>query len=197
MRTSIRPNLLLIFGALFALLPGVNAQAQFSSSWFPSNCPIPTRMVQSSTPIGPSSNSWKLVFQDEFNGSAVDAAKWNTKFDDQPPLDRTKPYEGPTVFNDQNVTVKNGYATIQVREEANPINYGQLSGRFTGGLLMTKTESAKRFNQGRFEIRCRFPVDAQRQWLGHALWPAFWLIGGECGREEIDIFELNDSQLVV
>ena len=127
---------------------------------------------------------------------SVDRTKWGTKLnDDLPPADRFKGYEGPTVFYDENVTVANGYATIQVREEIPAKPYLQAQGRFTGGLLMTKTEYPQRFNQGRFEIRCRFPVDPQRRWLGHALWPAFWLIGGDCNREEIDIFELNDKKL--
>ena len=41
--------------------------------------------------------------------------------------------------------------------------YGTLSGRFTGGVLFSKDLPQFRYNQGRYEIRCRFPVDAQRQ----------------------------------
>lgn len=188
------PFLLSIYCAFLALLVAPDAKAQYSN-WFKSSCPIPTIRIQSATPIGPSPESWKLVFADEFNDNSIDRTKWETKFPNPGVSERYRAQEGPVVFNDGNVTENNGYATIQVREEANPVPYGPADGRLTGGVLFTKDIPSQRFDNGKFEIRCRFPYDPQRLWLGHGLWPAFWLIGGECGREEIDIFELNDSAI--
>jgi len=75
--------------------------------WFNGGCYVPTVASQSQTAIGPGAESWKPVFQDEFAGTTLDRTKWETKFNNPVPSDRTRPQEGPVVFYNQNVTVGN------------------------------------------------------------------------------------------
>ncbi len=167
----------------------LQAQGQWSY-WFPNgNCNSNAVLIGTTTPIGPS-GTYKLVFDDEFNGLAVDQSKWLTKFPYGSPNDRTSS-NGPDIIMDQNAVVSQGLLHLIVKSQFPVINYGGQDRNYSSGLLFSKNEF--QYEQGRFEIRCRLPV-GKNGWIGRALWPAFWMTGGTCGKQEIDVFEFNDTQ---
>ena len=121
---------------------------------------------------------YNLVWNDEFNGSALSTTDWN--------------YEIGTgnggwgnnelqYYRQENTSVSNGILTIQAKKEFfNASSY--TSSRIT-------TQNKQSFQYGRVDIRASLP-------FGKGLWPAVWMLGDNissvgwpsCG--EIDIMEL-------
>lgn len=75
-------------------------------------------------------------------------------------------------------TTKDGILTIEMRKDAD--------GKWRSGLLASVDPKGNGFSQkyGYFEIRAKMPG-------GHAVWPAFWLVGvnRDAGSPEIDVIE--------
>lgn len=127
--------------------------------------------------------SWRLVFHDEFLGNRLDTSKWVTYYPydaqgrDQCAYCRTHGAEGQ-VYLDENVRISKGMATLRVRRDS--VQWMGAERAYSSGMLHTRPPW--KFKYGRFEIRCRLPK-------GMGFWPAFWLYGW--GGNEIDIFELG------
>ncbi|MDD5746928.1 MAG: glycoside hydrolase family 16 protein, partial [Candidatus Omnitrophica bacterium] len=113
---------------------------------------------------------WHLVWQDEFNGNAMDPAKWRAE-DAALVKNNELQYYSP-----DEVYVHDGLLTLRSRER-------EKGGRdYTSGLVETKGRFSQKF--GRIEIRARLPK-------GQGIWPAHWMlpISGKWP-PEIDIMEL-------
>ncbi|MFC5924052.1 family 16 glycosylhydrolase [Micromonospora vulcania] len=117
---------------------------------------------------------WTLAFSDEFNGSAVDTAKWNYRTD-------VKAYSAQ---RPQNVSISGGAMNIALRQES----YGGKD--FTGGGLVSK----QKLRYGYYETRAK--INDGSGW--HS---AFWLQAGDGSttfpaeqRTEIDGFEIDSIQ---
>jgi beta-glucanase (GH16 family) len=137
---------------------------------------------------------WKLVWNDEFEGSQVDRTKWdfdigNGFFDYSSHRwiagwgnEELQYYTDSTT----NVTVKDSLLTIRaVKESLHGCGYTSArlkTRRRDGAALFSKT-------YGRFEVRARVP------W-GKGLWPALWMLpqddayGGWAASGEIDMMEI-------
>ncbi|MCF8247977.1 MAG: family 16 glycosylhydrolase [Saprospiraceae bacterium] len=120
---------------------------------------------------------YNVVWQDEFNGTAIDPANW---------IHET----GPNWFNNelQNYTdrpvnsfISNGKLVIVAKKE-------NLEGReYTSARMITK--DLHEFRYGRIDIRAKLPT-------GQGIWPALWMLGSniddvswpKCG--EIDNMEM-------
>jgi hypothetical protein len=113
-----------------------------------------------------------LVWQDEFNGSVLNASDWNYE---------TGPYNDELqYYQKQNTSVLDGYLIIKARQEK------------AGSQLYTSsrlnTQNKKSFTYGRIDIRALMPK-------GRGLFPALWMLGTsissvgwpKCG--ETDIME--------
>lgn len=129
-----------------------------------------------STPL--SYPTYTLVWNDEFDGNALNIADWN--------------YEIGTgnngwgnnelqFYRQENTSVSNGILTIEAKREF-------FSGsQFTSSRLTTKGKQS--FQHGRIDIRAAMP-------FGQGIWPALWMLGNSidnvgwprCG--EIDIMEM-------
>jgi len=123
-----------------------------------------------------SGTNYQLVFDDEFNGTSIDASKWNQVGPWGLPV--ASHWSGHFTYpsfsgNFSNVSEANGLATITIHNTG-----GGPGGTWTGGVLSTNT--AKYFTYGFFEARVKLPA------AGNGIWPAFWLVGGN---GEIDIME--------
>lgn len=122
-----------------------------------------------------------LIFQDEFNGSALDLEKWNYDIGngDDGWGNQEKQY-----YKSENVSVRNG--KLVITPENKPFDAYQ----YTSGKINTKTIGNKgfAFTYGKIEARIKSP-------RGEGMWPAFWMMPndnhyGEWPKSgEIDIME--------
>ena len=111
------------------------------------------------------------MWSDKFNGTSIDASKWN----------QVGPWGVPvashwTAFSylTSNVSEANGLATITVQYSGGP-------GTWTGGVL--STDSTKLFQYGFFEVRAKLPSKAKVL--------ASHLADG--GKADMDIMEFLDG----
>jgi len=117
---------------------------------------------------------WKLVFRDEFDGQAVDTAKWNLR----DPWGKERNRELQAYVGDA-FEVKDGI--LRIKAEKRKAVYDGKERAFTSGMMTTYGKFSQQFD--RFEIRCRVPK-------GKGLWPAFWLLPEPLGwPPEIDVLE--------
>ncbi|MBB5874482.1 beta-glucanase (GH16 family) [Allocatelliglobosispora scoriae] len=121
-------------------------------------------------PVG---TGWTLAFNDDFNGTAVDTAKWNFRTD----------VKAFSAQRPENVTVAGGLMSINLKQEA----YAGKS--FTGGGLISK--QALRY--GYYETRAK--INDGVGW--HS---SYWLMAGDGSttfgperRTEIDGFEIDSK----
>ncbi|WP_298645103.1 spherulation-specific family 4 protein, partial [uncultured Cardiobacterium sp.] len=133
-------------------------------------------------------SGYKLVWQDEFNGNALDENNWGYQ---------TGGWNSSGVQNyysagDKNVSVSDGSLKITAHHESAPIVRGsgedQKSYDFSSGFVQTQGKQA--WTYGYFEARLKMP-NAENG----SLWPAFWMspneakYGGWPRSGEIDILE--------
>lgn len=97
---------------------------------------------------------WQLIWQDEFNGKALDETKWNVLIRETSKHDELQYYIPDEVY------LQDGNLRIRSSKR----DYG--SQHYTSGRLDTKDKLA--ITYGRFEIRGKLPV-------GKGIWPAYWL----------------------
>lgn len=116
--------------------------------------------------------AWKLIWQDEFEGSTLDETKWNR-------LGDSKRRDGFWVKADAYLSGK-GTLVLRTRKDGD---------RYTCGAVNTQGKFEHAF--GFYVARCKAPKQP-----GH--WPAFWMMSsgvgkiGDGGRDgtEIDIMEM-------
>ena len=124
---------------------------------------------------------WRLLWNDEFNGVAVDTSHWTYDTGTGPPFpgwgnNELEYYTSRA----QNVVLSNGLLHIIARKE----NFG--GANYTSARL--KTQGRFSTTYGRFEFRARLPT-------GQGFWPAFWLMprdsvyGSWAASGEVDIME--------
>lgn len=175
-------------GILLASCGGVEGVPAPSSS---APTPVPTG---TSTP--PLAASWQLVWSDEFEGEALDSARWNLLEDCWGGGNNEQQCY---TARRENITLENGVLVITARQEnftgnawpaqwaaTQPDPDAQVTRPFTSGKLTTQGKAA--WTYGRFEMRARLPQ-------GQGTWPAFWMMpedaayGGWPLSGEIDIME--------
>jgi beta-glucanase (GH16 family) len=139
---------------------------------------------ESGTEVQTQAQQWTLVFEDRFEGTRLDTAKWRAVYGVPRDLD----------FRDQkawhlpeNIDVSDGKLNIIARRQAmdsmpvvtswEPFKMKHEDFEYTTGEVW----STQKFHYGRFEARVKIPK-------GKGFWPAFWTFGGNPWNE-IDIFE--------
>jgi beta-glucanase (GH16 family) len=118
--------------------------------------------VDSGTPQGefvPPVVDWELVFEDNFDGTTLDASKWNIDEGDGCPDLCGWGNNELQVYSADNISVANGVLRIEGRQEADS--------SYTSGRLNTKGKFD--FQYGRVEVSARIPS-------GQGTWPAIWLL---------------------
>ncbi len=122
---------------------------------------------------------WKLVFNDEFDGTALNGDKWITWFpytddgSDQCAFCRTHGNENQ-IFLDRNVVLEGGVLQIIAKQE-DTVWFNERR-NYTSGTVHAR----QAFGHGRYEIRAKLPA-------GAGFWPAIWTFG-QVGTE-VDIME--------
>jgi beta-glucanase (GH16 family) len=136
------------------------------------------------TPAGP----WKLVWSDDFSGSALDPANWSVL--NHSTYGDTNGEVACLTNRPANVQVSAGDLQITAQREAAPLPCGHNDTRFPQGRDyssgMVLTRGLQSWTYGRFEIRAKLPTTPGRS-LG--LWPALWLRPVDGGVGEIDLME--------
>jgi beta-glucanase (GH16 family) len=118
---------------------------------------------------------WKLTFQDEFDGKALDLQKWNPN----DPWGRERNHELQAYVKDA-FEVSGGL--LRIKAEKRQALYSGKQREYTSGMMTTYGKFSQEY--GRFEIRCRVPK-------GKGMWPAFWLLPEPLGwPPEIDVLEI-------
>ena len=122
--------------------------------------------------------TWELVWQDEFDGDAIDESKWSFEVNGKGGGNNELQYY--TDFP-ENAFVEDGMLVIEAREEKH------IGRNYTSARIRTVGKGDWKY--GRFEIRAKMPE-------GQGLWPAIWMLpsiykyGGWPSSGEIDIMEL-------
>ena len=112
--------------------------------------------------------NYQLAWDDEFNGTSIDASKWNEVGPWYKPVASKWPNFS---YLTSNVSEANGVATITAQKSGN---------NWTGGILSTDT--TERFQYGFVEVRAKLPA------VGAGFWPCIVLYG-DTGYPEMDMLE--------
>lgn len=122
---------------------------------------------------------WKLTFEDNFDGKALNLSKW-TPAD---PWGRERNQELQAYVKDA-FELRDG--VLHIKAEKREASYDNKQRGYTSGMMSTHDKFAQKY--GRFEIRCRIPD-------GKGLWPAFWLLPEPLNwPPEIDVLEILGHQ---
>jgi beta-glucanase (GH16 family) len=131
---------------------------------------------------GNGGDGWTLVWADEFDGTALDPARWSAQTGDG--CDRNLCGWGNNElqwYQASNAVVQGGSLTITAREEA-------VGGRdYTSARLISAGKGD--WTYGKIEVRARLP-------RGQGIWPAIWMLptdntyGTWAASGEMDIVEL-------
>jgi uncharacterized protein (TIGR03437 family) len=122
-------------------------------------------------------SGWTLVWQDEFDGPALDTAKWGYDTGGNGWGNGELEYY---TNRPENAYTKDGMLVIKAMRE----DYG--GRQYTSARLLTKGKFTQKY--GRIEARIKVPY-------GMGIWPAFWMLGDDIDRVswpacgEIDIME--------
>ncbi|HZU12929.1 MAG TPA: glycoside hydrolase family 16 protein [Chloroflexota bacterium] len=167
----------------------------------PTATPSPTQPTPTAPPTtsGPQPNgptgTWNLMFDDEFQGTAVDAGKWYA----------TCPWSGGTplcsagdgslnCFDPSRVTEGNGLLDISAQKLGAPLSCGGKTDTYEGGWIDTShwnSPTDYSFTYGYMEASIKMPNSAD----GPGIWPGFWS-GTVSGAwpPEIDVVEWSSNQ---
>ena len=131
------------------------------------------------------SQSWQLIWEDNFDGNSIDATKWIHDYGTGSQFGMWGWGNGELqYYQAQNTTINNGIATIEVKEEP--------SGLVDSWNNTSYYSSSKITTRGLFDFRYG-KIEARIKTLdGQGFWPAFWLLpsGGSWPCDgEIDIME--------
>jgi beta-glucanase (GH16 family) len=149
-------------------------------------------------PVDRALPGWKLAWNDEFDGEAIDASKWGFdlgngfyNYDAKQWIHGWGNDELQYYTRDpDNAFVKRGTLHIRALKESRD-GFGYTSAR----LRTRAKDGTNLFSQtyGRFEFRAKLP-------LGQGIWPALWLLpegseyGGWAASGEIDILETKGQE---
>ena len=125
-------------------------------------------------------SGWELVWSDEFDGTALDASKWEFEVNARGGGNNELQY-----YLTNNVRVRDGFLSIDARREHYTGSEGTRN--YTSSRIRTRLKGD--WTNGRFDIRAKLPK-------GKGVWPAIWMMptderyGGWPHSGEIDIMEL-------
>ena len=130
---------------------------------------------------------WELAWQDEFEGAAIDEAKWNVEVNARGGGNREEQFY---TARRENIRFEKGCLVIEAHREdytaVDPSRGQSATRKYTSGRVTTQGKGD--WTYGRVEVRAKLPT-------GRGMWPAIWMLGSNveeagwpaCG--EIDIME--------
>ncbi|MEN3314727.1 MAG: hypothetical protein V7605_961 [Acidimicrobiaceae bacterium] len=142
-------------------------------------------------PVG-SSGGANLVFSDEFDGSSLNAATWQTCSWWATTTCSIESNNEQELYTPNNVSVANGALKLQARRE-NAVAWNGKTYNYTSGMVSTGGRSGSvapgfTYKYGYAEARVDVPA-------GQGLWPAFWTLPSDYSwPPEIDAMEILGNQ---
>src|SRR5438093_1194760 len=131
----------------------------------------------------PVDNSWKLTFDDEFNGTSLDKSKWNSNwFGADGAI--TKPVNGEELaaYDPSLVSVSGG--TLHLKSEDSPATVNGVHYDYRSSLVNTHDSFSQAY--GYFEAKMYLPGSGGQ--IDN--WPAFWTDGESWPQDgELDVME--------
>jgi beta-glucanase (GH16 family) len=126
-----------------------------------------TIVVPEPMPIDPP-EGYELVWSDEFDGDTINPENWTYDIGGWGWGNGEAQY-----YTDrpENARVENGLLVIEARQEQYEGSY------YTSARMLTK--GLQEFQYGRIEARIKVPA-------GVGTWPAFWMLGSNFGREDLE-----------
>ena len=121
---------------------------------------------------------YKLVWQDDFTGNALNEKAWNIEVSGTGGGNQELQY-----YRRENVSVENGNLVLTARRE------DYQGKKFTSGRINSNNKAA--FRHGVLQAKIKFPKTA------NGLWPAYWMMGDDIDRYgwprcgEMDIIEMG------
>ncbi|HEY7776799.1 MAG TPA: family 16 glycosylhydrolase, partial [Kineobactrum sp.] len=144
----------------------------------------PAQGGELANPVAPTSGDWRMVWEDSFDGDALDPANWEIQLGDG--TAEGIPGWGNNelqYYAAENIRVSDGNLIIEARADS----VAAPGFDFTSGRI--RTQGKVDFTYGRIEARIQVPA-------GQGLWSAFWLLGSDpsiygewAAKGEIDIME--------
>lgn len=137
--------------------------------------------------VAPSAHaqSYRLVWADEFNGTSLDATKWEQQTGTGCPSLCGWGNNELEYYRPENTSVSGGLLTITAKAES------YLGSNYTSSRIRSLNKGD--FTYGRIEIRAKLPA-------GRGLWPAFWMLPSDnaygvwAASGEIDLMEYLGHQ---
>ncbi|MEU9046887.1 MULTISPECIES: glycoside hydrolase family 16 protein [unclassified Kitasatospora] len=161
--------------------PSPTATATATATPSPTATTAPTTGT-SAGPLG-ISGAWRPVFADEFNGSSLDAAKWNPNWFGCSTC-TTQPVNSQesAAYSPSQVSVSGG--SLHLAAVQKPATVNGKTYPYTSGLINTNGKA--QFSYGAFEARIYLPPSGSQV----ANWPAFWTDGQNWPTDgEMDVME--------
>ncbi|MBN1426976.1 MAG: glycoside hydrolase family 16 protein [Anaerolineae bacterium] len=151
--------------------------------------PEPTLAIRASGPVG-QTETWQLVFNDEFEGRALDRSRWTVCYWWNQNGCTNLGNNELQWYTPDNVLVEGGILRLRAQKQEFETEDGQIY-PYTSGMITTGPVSYDEpqklgfaFQTGYAEIRARSPQ-------GDGLWAAFWLLPTDLtSKPEIDVMEI-------
>ena len=159
---------------------GTDSSVATSSTSVPETTTTSSTTTSSTTPIElpepmppAPPDGYELVWSDEFEGDEIDTAKWTYDIGGWGWGNGEAQY-----YTDrpENARVEQGLLIIEARQEQFEESY------YTSARMLT--QGLAEFQYGIFEARIKVPE-------GAGTWPAFWMLGADFGRDDLDPIESN------
>lgn len=151
--------------------------------------------------------SWKLVWDDEFNGDRLDSTKWaywengnpwnaGNYVDENGKLVNQYGFDAKQYYLRDNVKVENGNMVITLKKENDKkVNVDGVERKILYSSGAIHTRNLYNVKYGKIEMRAAMPK-------GIGTWPAFWLwpegysqAAGKLANGEIDIVETDGGEM--
>ena len=151
----------------------------------------PTMASGSPQPVGGAPGPWHMVFDDEFNGTSLDTAKWSVGWFGSGITGPVTPAYDQAVYAPAQVSVADGALRLTAIAEQNTDSEGTY--QYTSGVVTTMAPAYPwtapalfSFTYGYMQARIRLPGSGSI-----ADWPAFWAHGFSSDETdgEIDVLE--------
>jgi beta-glucanase (GH16 family) len=147
--------------AVIVAVPNIDSERSLVLQSVKANLPPTPKMPEWLGKKPPVEGEWSMTFEDNFDGTSPDAAKWNIYAENY--------WDKSSAFSKDNLLVEGGFAKLRYERKSNHHNDDPKAKKFdyTTGFLDTYGKWTQRY--GYFETRAKLPTSP-------GLWPAFWLM---------------------